>query len=234
MKLHYIIILLLFICQGCTQKINANVSATVEQGYSSSGKSVSIVALPYINKDLKLNPDLQIQLEQNLSKLGYSINKEPSKSNIPQVVVRYYWQSFGPYVSYQENPLWDFGDSRRGPWQRPRVIKEEKYLRTLIIEAWANKLAEGEEVNNNGLAPFLQQGLSYKEAISYLPKEPARLLWRVEAKSLGNLSSADKILTELFQSAMPWMARSVDTRVLVQGDDISQTSPTDAIMLTSP
>ncbi len=218
-----ILLFLLFsFCLGCSQRINANVSAMAEQGYSTKGQSVSIGPLPTSEKVLSLDENLHHELTNNLSMLGYIINHTPSKTNAPQVHVRYYWQSFGPYITYTENPLWDFSPYRTGPWRKPKVTKETHFLRTLIIEAWANNLDSGEEFNQDGLAPFLQNQLNYKDAISYLPKFPARLLWRVEAKSLGSLQTAEKILAELFSAAMPWMARNVDARVMVQdGENVN-------------
>ncbi len=226
----YITLFLTIICSGCAQRINADVSATTEEGYLANGQSVSLGPSPVTGKSLP--PDIAEQLKQSLIKLGYTMpqplqnqDKGPKSTSIPDVHVRAYWQSFGPYVSYKENPLWDFGNFRAGPWRRARFIREEHYLRTLIIEAWANKLGPHEEANAAGLAPFLQAQLSYKQALSYLPKEPARLLWRVEARSLGNLSSADKVLPELMHAALPWMSRSVDVRVMVQGDEHKQLTP---------
>ncbi len=219
-KIIYLLFVTLFSLSSlaCTQRITADVSARVEEGYVVEGQSVSIGTLPLANGEgLLLPEDLSIKLKQNLVNKGYSLRTEDD-SKPAAVHVRLYWQSFGPYISIEENPLWDFDLGGRGPWRRERYTKKEEYLRTLIIEAWANNLAPDEEANAQGLAPFLQKKLTYKEAISYLPKEPARLLWRVESKSMGNLSKAEKILPELLESALPWIARSVSVRVLTQDE----------------
>ncbi len=209
--LFFVILLSCFVSLGCSKHVDSTVSATAEEGYSPSGQSVSIGPLPS-GKEQEPLPDLIVNpLKAALTNAGYVVQEQGSA----QVHVRVYWQSVGPYITIKENPLWDFGFGGRGPWQRERYIKEEKYLRTLIVEAWSNELAQGE---SDGLAPFLQKPLSYADALSYLPAKPARLLWRVQSQNVGNLKAIEGVLPDLLHSALPWIARSVDVKVMVPGD----------------
>ncbi len=210
----FLIFTVLFLNFGCAQRISSHVSAVAEEGYSPKGQSVSLGPLPSETQDTL--PDFVFdKLKTALASVGYVFQAD---AHAPAAVhVRAYWQSVGPYVTIKENPLWDFGPGLRGPWQRDRYIKEEKFLRTFIVEAWSNEFAK-DEVATANLAPFLQKKLSFKEALSYMPAKPARLLWRVQTRSIGNLAGVESVLPELLDSALPWIARSVDVQVMMQGD----------------
>ncbi len=215
--INVILLSLLVLCFGCSRQTNSQIiSAMTEEGYTPNGQSVSIGPLPHSEEVQPLPDIITIPLKAALTEHGYVMQEQGTAD----VHVRVYWQSVGPFVTIKENPLWDFGFGSRGPWQRDRFIKEEKFLRTLVVEAWNNDVSQGEV-----LAPFLQKPLNYEQALAYLPAKPARLLWRVQARNIGRLSNIDGVLPELINAALPWIGRSINTQVIVQ-EDLGTYEPT--------
>lgn len=225
---------------GCGQRLRAEVSAVVEDGYQAHGQTFALALMPgfTVEDPTAARAAVETALAPALQDMGYA---PVASGQTPDVLVRVWWFSTGPHPVYRTVEWRDrrYWHGRHG-YRRQAVVVEDEYARYLVVEGigmeasprtasgksetataqaaaagWPGASLETAAVlATTAMAP--QAFHSPQEAARALPAAPARLLWRVRVESRGNLARAERLLQPLAAAAAPFMGKSGVVHVLVQ------------------
>lgn len=224
---------------GCGQRIHAEVSAVVEQGYQAGGQTFALALMPgfAVEDPAAARAAVETTLAPALQDMGY-VTAAAGQS--PDVLVRVWWFSTGPHpvyrrVEWRDRRYWH----RHYGYRRQAVVVEDEYARYLVVEgigmeaplpatkpgelkAGTSPATTEVAAETGPVADSAEQSIftSPQEAARALPAAPARLLWRVRVESRGNLARAERVLQPLAAAAAPFMGKSGVVHVLVQEGEV--------------
>lgn len=201
---------------GCGQRVRAEVSAVVEQGYHARGQTYALALMPgfAVEDPAAARVAVDATLVPALVDMGYVAVAEGQS---PDVVVRVWWFSTGPHpvyrtVEWRDRRYWHW----RHGYRRQAVVVEDEYARYLVVEGISVEDAAVVATATPDSPVFS----SPQEAARALPAAPARLLWRVHVESRGNLARAERLLQPLAAAAAPFLGKSGVVHVLVQEGEV--------------